>query len=111
MNEPIDVQIITEDGDAKFAVVPIDQFRELIARAEMQPAVPHAVVRRLVDDDVSPIRAWREYLGLTQRQVAERLDISQAAFAQKEKPSANLRPKTLKAVAGALGIHEAQLDI
>jgi hypothetical protein len=42
------------------------------------------VVRRVVADDVPPLRAWREHLGLTQAEVATRLGISQPAYAQQE---------------------------
>jgi len=111
MNKPIDFQIISENGEPKFAVVPIDDFRSLMSEANRQPAIPHAVVRRLTDDDVSPVRAWREYRGLTQVEIASRLNISQAAFAQKERPDANLRPKSLQAIADALNITKEQLDI
>ena len=111
MNKPIDFQIISENGKPKFAVIPIEEFRVLMSDAGREPTIPHGVVRRLAETDISPIRAWREHRGLTQAEVASRLGISQAAFAQKESPDANLRPKSLKAIANALNITEEQLDI
>lgn len=110
MNEPIDFQIINEDGAAKFAVVPIEQFRELLRKADTGPKIPNAVMKRLVED-VSPARAWREHLGLTQLDVAQRLGVSQAAYAQQERQDSNLRPKSLAKIASAMGIVVEQLDI
>lgn len=111
MSKPIDFQIISENGEPKFAVVPIEEFRSLMLEANREPTIPHGVVHRLVDDNISPVRAWREHIGLTQTEVASRLGISQAAFAQKESPDANLRPKSLQAIANAFGITREQLDV
>jgi transcriptional regulator with XRE-family HTH domain len=71
--------------------------------------IPHDVVVRAIKQQLSPIRAWREHLGLTQAEVASRMDISQSAFAQMEAPDANPRAATLKKVATAMGITAAQL--
>jgi DNA-binding XRE family transcriptional regulator len=63
---------------------------------------PNEVVSRIVDG-VSPIRAWRGYLHLTQGEVANRLGISQPAYAQQEtvaKPRRAIREK----IAAAFGI-------
>jgi DNA-binding XRE family transcriptional regulator len=111
MNGRIDFQIIHEAGKPKFAVLPIEQFQQLLAFADMEPTIPNTVVQRIFDDKISPVRAWREHLGLTQKDIADRLGITQAAFAQQEKPDAKLRPKTLKAIATAMGLVTEQLDI
>jgi transcriptional regulator with XRE-family HTH domain len=58
----------------------------------------------------SPVRAWREYRGLLQKQVAGSLKISQAAYSQMEKPDTNLKPETIKKIARALKIEPEQLD-
>lgn len=44
-------------------------------------ALPNAVVDKVINKDMTPIRAWREHLGLTQTEVARRLGISQSAYA------------------------------
>lgn len=49
-----------------------------------QRGVPHEVVNLVFDNDWTPIRAWREYLTLTQAEVASRIGVSQAAYAQSE---------------------------
>jgi len=45
----------------------------------------------VLKEQISPIRAWREHLNSTQAEVAERMGITQAAFAQKEAPDAKPR--------------------
>ncbi|MFU2210980.1 helix-turn-helix domain-containing protein [Solidesulfovibrio sp. C21] len=52
----------------------------------------------------SPIRAWREHLGVTPEELARRLDISSAAVAQFEARSARPRAATLKKIGAVLGI-------
>ncbi len=110
MNKPIDFQIIHENGKPRFAVVPIEQFEELVAFADASPTVPNAVVRKVFDEGLSPVRAWREHLGLTQAEVADRLGVAQATFAQQESASANLRATSVKKIATAMGLVASQLD-
>lgn len=71
--------------------------------------IPHAVVSAEVDG-ASATKAWREYLRLTQAEVAARMGVTQAAFAQME---AAKRPRkaTLQKVADALGLELAQLEV
>ena len=59
---------------------------------------------------MSPARAWREHLGLTQQAVTERLGISQPAYAQQES-SDKLRKATRIKIAAALGIAAELLDV
>ncbi|MDR1530236.1 MAG: helix-turn-helix domain-containing protein [Burkholderiales bacterium] len=73
-------------------------------------AVPNEVLRRVQQDKVAPLRAWREYLGLTQVQVARRLNVTQGAYALTEKRE-NPRPSTLAKIAKAMKIRPEQLDI
>lgn len=108
MNTPIEFQTIKgEDGQPAFVVVPYKEFLRLYTTQEM--LIPHEVVSSTVDG-ASPIRAWRDYLGLTQTAVAERMGISQAAYAQMEAPDVRPRKSTLRRVAAALGIAMEQLD-
>nr|WP_236872379.1 helix-turn-helix transcriptional regulator [Burkholderia territorii] len=71
--------------------------------------IPHEVVSATVDG-ATLLRAWREYLGLTQAEVATRLGISQSAYAQQE-GSEKLRKSTREKIAAALGITDAQLGV
>lgn len=108
MNAPTNIQTINgPDGKPAYVVIPYADYVEQYARDK--DLVPHEVARRVLVDDVPPLRAWREYLGLTQAEVAERLGISQPAYAQQEgKPS--IRKSTRDKIAAALGITVAQLD-
>lgn len=72
-----------------------------------EPSIPHAVVGRMVDG-ATPIRAWREYLGITQADIAARLGISQSAYAQQENRE-NVRTSTQAKIAVALGIDDSLL--
>lgn len=67
------------------------------------------MVARTLKEGMTPIRAWREYLQLTQADMAERLDISQSAYAQQEvveHPHKATRAK----IAKALNIEASLLD-
>ncbi|WP_354684608.1 helix-turn-helix transcriptional regulator [Cupriavidus necator] len=109
MNAPISIQtIIGQDGQPAFVVIPYADYVAQYARATA--LIPHEVVRRVMADDVPPVRAWREHLGLTQADVAARLGISQPAYAQQENGT-RLRKASRDRIAAALGITAAQLDI
>lgn len=71
--------------------------------------IPNEVVSILMRKRVSFVRAWREHLGLTQREVAERMGISQSSYAQMESNAHKLRPSTAKRIADAFGIEWEQL--
>lgn len=107
MNARTSIQIINgPDGAPAFVVIPYADY--MADRRDGRGSIPHEVVSRTVDG-AAPLRAWREYLGLTQAQVAERLCISQSAYAQQEK-SEHLRKSTREKIAAGLGISPIQLD-
>jgi DNA-binding XRE family transcriptional regulator len=72
--------------------------------------IPHRVVDLIIDKDFSPVRAWREYLELTQEEVAKRIGISQAAYSLHER-SPRLKKKMRQTIADALGISVEQLSL
>lgn len=110
MNAHIDYQTINEAGAPRYAVVPIDDFRRLLAAAGAAEAtIPHDVISATVDG-ATPARAWREHLSISQREVAERMGISQPAYAQMEAAAAKMRKRTRERLAKALGILPEQLD-
>lgn len=74
-----------------------------------QRGVPHEVVNLVFDNDWTPIRAWREYLTLTQAEVANRIGISQAAYAQSE-AAVKPRKTTLQKIAKAMNLTLEQVD-
>ena len=76
----------------------------------MPSNIPNAVVNNVINKDMTPIRAWREHLGLTQTEVAHRLGISQSAYAQQEAKE-SVRKSTREIIAKALGIVPEQLAV
>lgn len=74
-----------------------------------QVLIPHDVVSRMVDG-ASAIKAWREHVGLTQATLADRMGITQPAYAQLEN-SSRPRKATRQNVAKALGVQLEQLSV
>jgi ribosome-binding protein aMBF1 (putative translation factor) len=110
MNARIEYQTILENGRPRFAVVPIEDFRRLLQQSgQAEATIPHEVVSAVVDGATSA-RAWREHLELSQRAVAERMGITQPAYAQMEAADAKPRKATRERIAAALGILPEQLD-
>jgi len=107
MSKHIDFQTIMQDGKPAFAVVPYDEFMRIIKLDE--PTIPHEVAAMVLEKDFCLARAWREHLGLTQAEVARRMDISQAALSQIEKGDKTIRESTLKRLADAMGLNPEQL--
>lgn len=110
MIAPINHQIIEKDGKPMFVLVPYEEYVSLFEQDEAI-TIPQAVVEKHILEGMSLVRAWREYLGLSQQEVAQKMAISQSAYSQMEKAEANLRPKTVHKIAQALGIVSGQLVI
>lgn len=101
------VQIINgPDGKPAFVVIPYEDY---LSQHGGDDLIPHEVVSLMVDG-LTPIRAWREYLDLTQEEVARRLGISQPAYAQQESV-AKPRKITREKIARAFGIRADQLEL
>ncbi|AZY49691.1 transcriptional regulator [Bordetella avium] len=107
MNAPTNIQIINgPEGRPAFVVIPYEDY--IAYRNAEKDLIPHDVVSRTVDG-ATPVRAWREHLGVTQSEIADKLGISQSAYAQQEN-SERLRKSSREKIATALGITAAQLD-
>lgn len=107
MNAPTNIQIINgPGGKPAFVVIPYEDY--IASRAEDRGLIPHDVISRTVDG-ATPLKAWREHLGLTQTEVAQRLGVTQSAYAQQEN-SDRLRKSSREKIAAALGITQEQLD-
>ena len=113
MNAPTDFQVIEQDGKPLFAVVPWDRFQEMTeawrAMQAREQGIPQEVVERHVIDGLSLVAAWREYLGLTQAEVAKRAGMQQSAVARIERGDSRPRRATLRRLATAMGLHPEQL--
>lgn len=99
--------ILGSDGKPAFVVLPYADFIKLPGVVS-QGMIPNDVVGKRIMDGVSMLQAWREYLMLTQEEIAKRMGITQAGYAQIE---AAKRPRktTLQKAADALGITLEQL--
>ncbi|MGJ8526873.1 hypothetical protein LMG33818_002636 [Halomonadaceae bacterium LMG 33818] len=107
MNTPIETQILNDQaGNPLYVLMPYDEYIGMLNKEEK--TIPQEVMELEVLNDITPIAAWRKYLKLTQKEVAERLGMSQANFSAIEKTD-NPRNETLKKVAKALGIDPGQL--
>lgn len=109
MGRLTDVQIIKKDGKPAFAVIPYEEYLGLFPKDE-DAAVPHEVVGLIIKKGMNLVKAWRTHLGLTQREVAKRAGISQAALSQMEKSTNELRTKTLEKLAHAMNLSVEQLQ-
>ncbi|MEA3348644.1 MAG: helix-turn-helix transcriptional regulator [Pseudomonadota bacterium] len=113
MNAHIEPQIIKQNGHPAFAVIPWNEYQRLLNLAAPESAdtwLPHEVVEAVAIDGASLIKAWREYLGLTQADLAEKSGMSQPSLARIEKNGAKPRTTTLKKVAKAMNISSEQLS-
>jgi len=99
--------ILGSDGKPAFVVLPYADFVKLQGITVPGP-IPNAVVGRHIMDEVSLLQAWREYMNLTQAEMAERMGITQAGYAQIEAAKRPRKP-TLQKAADALGITLEQL--
>jgi len=109
MNAFSNVQIINgPNGEPVYVVIPYETYMQTQSRHSDR--VPHQVIGFIAENGWTAARAWREYLGLTQQEVAERIGISQPAYAQQE---AGLRPRkaTRERIAAAMGIKSGLLDL
>ena len=121
-------QIVMHEGVPVAAVLPYGEylallegktgdFEDILSDEEIEAAlndeytIPNEVVGFIVKKRFTPIRAWREYLGLTQAEVAKRMNTSQSSYARMERGQADVRIATLKNIAKAMGIHYSQLDL
>ena len=116
--EPLTIehQTIYEDGKPRYAVLDYSDFRQLAAR--LQDLEDLAEVERILADEAdewvsqeeaeeillrNPVKTAREKAGITQKELARRMSISQAAVSKLERKFANPTRKTLERVAKALG--------
>src|SRR5271155_2873321 len=105
MKTHTNVQILKDAwGHPAFAVIPFAEYQALkLGKKKAEPTVPSQVVGLALKDEMSSSKAWRTYLELTQKEVAERMGITQGAYAQLEAKKI-IRKATREKVAKALGI-------
>ncbi|MBK8741070.1 MAG: helix-turn-helix transcriptional regulator [Betaproteobacteria bacterium] len=108
MNARTEFQVIVgADGKPAFVVIPYARFRALQS-GFARGTVPNEVVNLTYEKGLSPMAAWREHQDLTQAEVASRIGITQAAYAQMERVK-RPRKATLEKVAAAMALNVEQL--
>lgn len=108
MNTPTNVQLINgPDGNPAFVVIPYSDY--MAQYGTDHRLIPNEVAGMILKDEMTPMKAWREYRRLTQVEIATQLGITQAAYAQLENAK-RPRKSTLARVAKALEISVSQLD-
>lgn len=113
MSGHTDPQIITKDGKPVFAVIPWEEYQDLV-RNQVEPDeadvwFPNGVVKANARGD-SLIKAWREYFGLTQSALAARAGLQQSALARLERSDSTPRKSTLEKLATAMELSVEQLQ-
>ncbi len=110
-------QIIEKDGVPEYAVIPINEYKDLLEKAEIaedvaaydagmkdeSDAVPFELVEELLDGK-NPLLVWRKYRGLSQAALAIDSGTTQAAIAQIETGKRKGSIDVLKKLAGALDV-------
>lgn len=108
MKARINVQIIEQNKKPAFAVIPYDEYLKLLSEDEV--TVPHEVVGLVIKNQMTLLKAWRTYLGLSQEEVARKAGITQSALYQMEKLDNKKRSATLEKLAKALSLFIEQLQ-
>lgn len=114
-------QFIEQDGHTAFAVVPINEYKSLLEKAEMlddvvafdraehelatgeDELVPAAIALELLGG-ANPVKVWRKHRGLSQVQLAADTGVSQAAIAQIESGKRTGSVAVLGRIAAALDV-------
>jgi len=121
------IQIIERDGKPEWAILPYDDYLQLIEQAELledirdfdsinaaiergeEELIPAEVVNAILDDK-NPVKVWREYRGLTQQQLADAAEISKPYLSQIETGKRTGTTNVLSAIAKALDISLEQIS-
>ncbi len=102
--------VIEQKGKPAFAVIPWSDYLILTGQKE-KPTTPHEVVSLMIEEDISPMKAWRKYLNMTQQQVAKKMGVSQANINKVENKKNKPKKSTRVNYANALGIAPSLLDV
>jgi DNA-binding XRE family transcriptional regulator len=115
------IQVIKQGDKPEWAVVPYDTYLQLVEKAEMlqdiqdydsakaalergeDELIPAEVINAILDG-TNPIKAWREYRGMSQQELAEQVGISVPYLSQLETNKRRGSFDVLSAIATALNI-------
>lgn len=115
-------QIIEKAGKPEYAVLPYEEYLQLIELAEdtkdamdarqameelrsgEDEAIPAKIVDRLLSGEEHPVKVWREYRGLTQEGLGLAAGVGKSYISQIEAGRKTGSAKLLKALASALKV-------
>lgn len=99
-------QIIFDNGKPAFAVIPYDEYLALTLNRERQPASEDDELVPFVLSDYiqNPIRVARIEAGLTQQELAARLQVTQGYVSKIEGRGFKVTPTLLDRIRGALAV-------
>jgi len=115
MTEP---QIIEQNGEPAFVVLPIAEWRRLLAQLQdledaldietiandpNRRTIPAAIVDRLLDDE-HPLKVWREHRGLSRAELAGMTGLTPGHIGHLETGRRHGTPDTLRRLATALDV-------
>ena len=113
--------VLTTPGGEQLAVLPLADYERLVAVAEEaedvalydeakrrfaageDEAIPSEYAKRLISGE-NPIRVWREYRGLSQKDLATRAEVSPAYLSQIESGAREGKIASMRRLADALGL-------
>ena len=116
-----EIQIIERDGKPEWAVLPYEEYLQLLDQSELledihdfdainaaidrheEELIPAEVVYAILDGE-NPIKVWREYRELTQQQLADTAGISKPYLSQIETGKRMGTMEILSAIAKALDV-------
>jgi len=101
-------QIIEKNGKPIFAVIPYEDYLALLPEKNDE-TIPHEVTGLVIKKKMNLLKAWRTHLKMSQKDVAQKAGISQAALSQMEKIDNEHRTATLVKLAKAMGVSVDQL--
>jgi len=114
-------QTITTPGGERLVLVPKDDFDRLIEARETiddvaafdaatrklasgeEELLPADMVNRIIAGE-NPIKVWRQYRGLTEKDIADKSSVAQAYISQIENGQRAGTVETLKKIAAALNV-------
>jgi DNA-binding XRE family transcriptional regulator len=115
------VQVIKRDGQPEWAIVPYEEYLQLLEQAEMledirdydaikaslergeEELIPAEVVYAILDGDY-PIKVWRKFRGMSQLELAETTGISVPYLSQLENGKRKGSIEVLSKIAGVLRV-------
>ena len=103
----LDWTIIKSGGKPVAAAIPFKDYLKLV---DEDLSYPHGVAMKIAIENKSPVQAWREYLKISQGELARRMKMTQSAVSQMEKVGSKPQKTTLEKVAKAMKINPALLE-